>query len=405
MEVMTEKLELQLDKSTWTPVKFGDVVKEPKENCKDPLAEGIEYVVGLEHITSGNIHLHNSASIAESTTFTKKFAKGDVLFGRRRAYLKKAAQANFDGVCSGDITVFRAKPNLLPELLPFIVNNEKFFDYAVKHSAGGLSPRVKFKDLANYEFLLPPKAEQARLAELLWAMDDVIEREKEVLENTKWFKEVRMINLLNGYNLVNDRDELPENWEELKISDIGVVSTSSVDKKDKPNQKEINLLNYMDVYSSIDKRIDSRINFMRVTANDNQLVKNQIKIGDVLFTPSSETADDIGHSAVVTESLPETLYSYHLVRLSFKRDIDINFKRFLFNNPKILYDFSRKAKGVTRMTLSLEDFNNTEFRLPPMEEQKKIATELSLIVDNIIACEGKISRSQTLLKSLINQVF
>ncbi len=144
---------------------------------------------------------------------------------------------------------------------------------------------------------------------------------------------------------------------------------------------------------------------MRVTANDNQLVKNQIKIGDVLFTPSSETADDIGHSAVVTESLPETLYSYHLVRLSFKRNIDIIFKRFLFNNPKILYDFSRKAKGVTRMTLSLEDFNNTEFRLPPMEEQKKIATELSLIVDNMIKCEGKIASSQDLLKSLINQIF
>ena len=59
MEVMTEKLELQLDKSTWKTVKFGDVVKEPKENCKDPLAEGIEHVVGLEHITSGDIHLRN----------------------------------------------------------------------------------------------------------------------------------------------------------------------------------------------------------------------------------------------------------------------------------------------------------------------------------------------------------
>ncbi|HZH86381.1 MAG TPA: restriction endonuclease subunit S [Brumimicrobium sp.] len=205
---MTEKLELQLDKSTWTPVKFGDVVKEPKENCKDPLAEGIEHVVGLEHITSGDIHLRNSASIAESTTFTKKFAKGDVLFGRRRAYLKKAAQANFDGICSGDITVFRAKPNLLPELLPFIVNNEKFFDYAVKHSAGGLSPRVKFKDLANYEFLLPPKSEQARLAKLLWAMDEVIEREKEVLEKLDLNKRTLFNELhklrFNSYNLLEN---------------------------------------------------------------------------------------------------------------------------------------------------------------------------------------------------------
>ena len=173
---------LNLDKSSWIKVKFGDVVVEPKETCKDIAAEGIVHVVGLEHIDTGDIHLRKSATTEESTTFTKKFSKGDVLFGRRRAYLKKAAQAKFDGICSGDITVFRAQKNLIPELLPFIVNNDKFFDYAIKHSAGGLSPRVKFKDLAEYEFLLPPKEEQAKLAELLWAMDEVIERERGGLE-------------------------------------------------------------------------------------------------------------------------------------------------------------------------------------------------------------------------------
>jgi len=181
MEAVLNHPALKIDKSVWKLVKFGDVVAEPKETCKSIIAEGIEHVVGLEHIETGDLHLRKSATIEESTTFSKKFRKGDVLFGRRRAYLKKAAKAEFDGICSGDITVFRAKKDLLPELLPFIVSNDKFFDYAVKHSAGGLSPRVKFKDLANYEFLLPPKAEQARLAELLWAMDEVIEKEKEVL--------------------------------------------------------------------------------------------------------------------------------------------------------------------------------------------------------------------------------
>jgi len=183
---------LSIDKTNWTPVKFGDVVFEPKETSNNPLEDGIEHVVGLEHIETQNIHLRNSAGIEESTTFTKRFAIGDVLFGRRRAYLKKAAQASFNGICSGDITVFRAKKNLLPELLPFIVSNERFFDYAIKHSAGGLSPRVKFKDLANYEFLLPPKDQQAQLAELLWAMDEVIEREKEVLENTKTLRKSQL---------------------------------------------------------------------------------------------------------------------------------------------------------------------------------------------------------------------
>ena len=165
-----------IDKSTWKTVKFGDVVIEPKEVCKDIFSEGIEHVVGLEHIETGDIHLRKSETTEESTTFSKKFQKGDVLFGRRRAYLKKAALADFDGICSGDITVFRSTEELSSDLLPFIVNNDRFFDYAIKHSAGGLSPRVKFKDLAKYTFLLPPKAEQARLAELLWSIDNVVER-------------------------------------------------------------------------------------------------------------------------------------------------------------------------------------------------------------------------------------
>ena len=215
---------LNLDKSNWKRVKFGDVVVEPKETCKNILSEGIEHVVGLEHIDAGDIHLRKFATIEESTTFTKKFCKGDVLFGRRRAYLKKAAQAEFDGICSGDITVFRAQRNLLPELLPFVVNNDKFFDYAIKHSAGGLSPRVKFKDLANYEFLLPPKEEQAKLAELLWAMDEVIEREREVLEKLALGSKSYVLNHLKDIKQ-NNTIKLgevcrPKQWKTIPIKDL-----------------------------------------------------------------------------------------------------------------------------------------------------------------------------------------
>lgn len=168
-----------IDKSSWSKVKFGDVVYEPKESVKDPVAEGIEHVVGLEHIDSEDIHLRRSASIEEGTTFTKRFRKGDVLFGRRRAYLKKAARAAFGGVCSGDIIVMRAREELIiPELLPFLINSDKFFDYAITHSAGGLSPRVKFKDLATYTFPLPPKEEQAGLLTLLNSADNWIEKNK-----------------------------------------------------------------------------------------------------------------------------------------------------------------------------------------------------------------------------------
>lgn len=160
-------------------VRLGDVAIEIRETCREKDSE--LPVVALEHLTPGEIRLMNW-SIGGDNTFSKCFHKGQVLFGRRRAYLKKAALAPFDGICSGDITVIEAKPNhLLPELLPFIIQNDDFFDYAVGKSAGSLSPRVKWEHLKKYEFNLPPLEEQRKLADLLWAAYDLKESYKRLL--------------------------------------------------------------------------------------------------------------------------------------------------------------------------------------------------------------------------------
>ncbi len=144
------------------------MAQEIKANTKDPLIEGIERYIGLEHIDPESLRLARWGSIAEDNpTFTKKFSAGDILFGRRRAYLKKAAVAEFDGICSGDIIVIAPKGDILvPELLPFIIQSEPFFDWAVKHSAGGLSPRTKFKSLAEFEFPLPSRTRQEKMLEI-----------------------------------------------------------------------------------------------------------------------------------------------------------------------------------------------------------------------------------------------
>ena len=150
-------------------VKLGEVAKEHKETCRDN-KDGYP-VVGLEHLVPEEVTL-TAWDEGCDNTFTKMFRKGNVLFGRRRAYLKKAAVAPFDGICSGDITVIEAIPErILPELLPFIIQNDDLFDYAIGKSAGSLSPRVKWEHLQNYEFELPDMEKQKELAELLWAMD------------------------------------------------------------------------------------------------------------------------------------------------------------------------------------------------------------------------------------------
>lgn len=150
-------------------VKLGEVAIEHKETCKGS-KDGYP-IVGLEHLSPEEVTL-TAWGGGDDNTFTKMFRKGNVLFGRRRAYLKKAAVAPFDGICSGDITVIEAIPDrILPELLPFIIQNDALFDFAVGKSAGSLSPRVKWEHLKNYEFELPDMDKQRELAELLWAMD------------------------------------------------------------------------------------------------------------------------------------------------------------------------------------------------------------------------------------------
>lgn len=181
---------MTIDTSKWNKVTFGDIATCLTVATKDPLSEGLDRYVGLEHIEPGNTHIKSWGNVAEGTTFTRVFRKGQVLFGKRRAYQKKAALAEFDGVCSGDILVCEAIDSaLIPELLPFIVQSDRFFEYAIKTSAGSLSPRTKFKDLARFTFKLPAKLDdQKRIADLLWSIDDVIQSYIKLLENLTIFK-------------------------------------------------------------------------------------------------------------------------------------------------------------------------------------------------------------------------
>jgi len=132
--------------------------------------------VGLEHLQPGDLKIRSWGNIKDGTTFTNVFQPGQVLFGKRRAYQKKLAVADFSGVCSGDIYVLEPKgKHLLPELLPFICQTEAFFDHAVGTSAGSLSPRTNWKSLSGFEFALPPLEEQWRIVEVLQAVRKVIE--------------------------------------------------------------------------------------------------------------------------------------------------------------------------------------------------------------------------------------
>ena len=165
-------------KPGWKMVKFGEVVKNANLVERDPEANGVERIVGLEHIDPENLHVRRWNSVADGTSFTRKFVSGQTLFGKRRAYQRKVAYAEFAGICSGDILTFEPKNSkvLLPELLPFICQSDAFFDHALDTSAGSLSPRTSWTALKDFEFPLPPLEEQKRIAEILWAVDEAVEK-------------------------------------------------------------------------------------------------------------------------------------------------------------------------------------------------------------------------------------
>lgn len=366
-----------IDKSDWIKVKFGDVVFEPKESIKDPVAEGIVHVVGLEHIDSGDIHLRHSAGIEEGTTFTKKFIQEDVLFGRRRAYLKKAAKANFEGICSGDITLMRAKKELLiPELLPFIVKNEKFFDHAITHSAGGLSPRVKFKDLANYEFLLPPKDQHAEIAELLWSVDKVIQEDLKLLKTFE--------NLLYA----KTKSFFQDSQNKIKIKEIVINKACK--------KAEVGLSPYIEI-GDIDT-FNKTIIFKDKESVKGSIIASQDSVLVSKVRPDRGAVHILKEDQIVTNGF--SILNVNTAKSS---------PSFLFYciawNKDFYYQMSRLSAGSTYPTVEDEDILG--YSIPYIDEniQKEYVEKIDQIYIAFKNIESKINKTKKLLNTLINQIF
>ena len=146
-------------------------MRQVKEATKDPESEDLTRIVGLEHLDSESLPVRRwnaLEDLPDGTSFTQVFRAGQVLFGKRRAYQRKVAVADFDGVCSGDILVFEPSGNeMIGEFLPYVVQSDGFFDHALGTSAGSLSPRTKWQELAKYEFALPPTQHQRSIVNTL----------------------------------------------------------------------------------------------------------------------------------------------------------------------------------------------------------------------------------------------
>ncbi len=155
------------DRSKWKRVRFGDVVKQMKEQV-DPEADGVERYVAGEHMETENVHIRKWGTVGDGylgPAFIRGFRKGQVLYGSRRTYLKKVAVAEWDGATANTTFVIEAvEGKLLQELLPWLMLSERFTKHSVQESKGSTNPYINFPDIAKFEFDLPPLDQQRRIA-------------------------------------------------------------------------------------------------------------------------------------------------------------------------------------------------------------------------------------------------
>jgi len=298
----------------------------------------------------------------------------------------------------------------------FHKNHPKFIYYFLKIfkleriNSGSTVPTLNRNDVHSIKKNIPKLPEQQKIANFLTQVDkkiELLEEKQAALEQYKKGVMQKIFNREIRFQIENEAGERiqPPEWEEKKLGDIGFFKTSSVDKKIDERQNSVFLVNYMDVYKHKTISNEAIKYFNKITANKNQIDTFNLKKGDILFTPSSETSDDIGHSVVIFEDIKNTVYSYHLMRFRPSVKIDIIYSHYFCNTPFVLRQLSRLATGSTRFTISKGNFSTVKVHLPCLEEQRKIADFLSAIDTKIGALAERSRSHREWKKGLLQKMF
>lgn len=334
--------------------------------------------------------------------------KGEILFTREAPAGESTMVPENMKVCLGQRMVL-LRPNFKKISGYYLIQclqSPQVTESIKKYLIGSTVTRINIADIYKIKILLMSPPEQEKIATFLTAVDDKIQqlaRKKEMLE--KYKKSVIHKIFLQEIRFRDDNGNDFPDWEEKKLGDIGVFQTSSVDKLTKENEKQIYLVNYMNVYRHEDINMATRDNLQSVTAKENQLTSSNLKKGDILFTPSSETPSDIGHSVVIFENVEDTLFSYHLIRFRPNIKLDLLYSHYFCNIPNVLKQLSGYATGSTRFTISVGNFSKVKVKLPSFNEQHKIADFLSVIDKKIELSTKELEQVQTFKKGLLQQMF
>lgn len=372
---ITDAIESKMDRSKWKTYKFSDLVDNIVEKVV-PKNSGLKHYIGLEHLDSGSLKIKRFGETESLIGDKLKIFKGDLIFAKRNSYLKRVAIADFDAVASAHSMVLRPKAkNVDPNFLPFFMMSEVFWKRAIEISVGSLSPTINWKSLAKQEFLLPPKAEQARLAELLWAIDEVIEKEKNVLQK-----------LNSTAQIIFDNEIKNIEGKCIPLSKI-LIPKSGKSQVPHVREKYIGLENI----ESGSFECNSYSETSEVLAQC-----NIIEPGDLCYSklrPNLDKAFIANFEAISTTEL--LVYD--------TQNVSKEYVLFHLHSRPFLHYVNGKSFGTKMPRVSNEIIGAYEIKIPVAETG--ILNKMFSFQNNSKLVKNKISTSQSLQKSIINQIF
>ena len=380
-----------LKKISGTAVAFGDVVQLSKERSKDPESEGFERYLGLEHLKPSDLKVRSWGDIADGTTFTNVFKPGQILFGKRRAYQRKVAVADFSGVCSGDIYVLEPKDEqLLPELLPFICQSEPFYDYVLSMSQGGLSPRVNWKALAKYEFALPALEEQRRIAEVLRAAEQVSESHHALIDAVRIAQVATFQEMIKAHNPTS----VP----------LGDLLTQSPRNGCSAPASSAPTGHWVLALSAI-SRWGYRAGQLKPVERTPEMEAAIIEPGDLVVSRSN-TRELVGLPAVFEEDRKDVSYPDTMMRLSFDpSSVDARFVEMCLRSPDCRRQIQSYAAGTSA---SMKKINGTNLRkvevpLIPIASQREALRQAGRMTVLLRETEDRIAHARAVKSRALAQ--
>lgn len=330
---------------------------------KKPVEEDRFTYLGLEHLDSGSLKVTRYGSEVAPIGEKLIMRKGDVLFGKRRAYQKKVAIAPFDGIFSAHGMVLRPKEDVIDkDFFPLFISSDYFLDAAIKISVGSLSPTINWRDLKELEFELPDLDTQRRLAAVLWAMNETMDSYKELIAATDELVKSQFMEQFK------ELIELPEACS--KIEDVCTVFADGdwIESKDQSDEG-IRLIQTGNVGNAqyLDK--GERARFITEDTFE-RLNCTEVKANDILI---SRLPDPVGRACIIPEGLGKciTAVDCTIVRLR-SRVIPEYFIAYTLS-PFYMMQVASRETGSTRKRISRKNLGKLIIPVPAIEAQERFA--------------------------------